>query len=201
MDLLAFPSAPIVQRIMSVRSESGGPYALAFKAYEHAKFVSVLRGHFDLQIEGHAAPSRVREGDCYLLADGRPYRIFNAEVPETEAGAHFSAHRGADGIVRWGREAVDTVVIGSRVTFNSAGMTWLRDRLPPLVHLPAQTAEATGFRKILALLGSEPETALGSAAIADRCVGILLVQTMRYLKITAGFHKLIRATLDKLDKT
>jgi len=88
--LLDSLSVPIVQRIMSVRSESTGPYALQFRAYEHAKFVAVLRGRFDLQLERESRPTRLRRGDCYMLTNGRPYCVFNASVPETDATTLFS---------------------------------------------------------------------------------------------------------------
>ncbi len=41
--LLDVLSVPIVQGLMSVRSESSGPFAVVFRTYEHAKFVAVLR--------------------------------------------------------------------------------------------------------------------------------------------------------------
>lgn len=181
MDALAAElPVPMVRRALSVRSESSGPYAVAFQPYEHAKFVAVLRGGFELQLEGDATPTRLRPGDCYLLADGRPYRIFNADVPATDAGTLFSANRGADGIVRWGHGVVDTVTIGSRVLFNPEGVAWLRERLPPLVVLPAGAPEAVRFRAILTLLGTDPENAPGAAFVVDRYVGILLVHVLRH---------------------
>lgn len=185
MDALAAQlSVPTVQRALSVRSESSGPFAVAFKPYEHAKFVSVLRGEFELQLERDATPTRLRPGDCYLLADGRPYRIFNADIPDTDAGTLFSANRGADGIVRWGHGVIDTVTIGSRILFDPEGAAWLRERLPPLVLLPAGTPEAVRFHAILSLLGTDPENAPGAAFAADRYIGILLVQVLRHILYT-----------------
>ena len=158
---------------------------VTFRAYEHAKFVAVLRGRFDLQIEGETMPTRVQRGDGYMLTNGRPYRIFNAEVPETDAGALFAAKRRMDGVVRWGDGIADTVTVGSRVIFNPAGVAWLRDRLPPLIRIPGGTAEAVRIRTILKLLGGEPEGAPGAAAAADSYVGIMLVQVMRRLYMTS----------------
>ena len=166
---------------MSVRSESSGRFAVMFRAYDHVKFVAVLRGRFDLQIENGTPPTRVRRGDCYMLTNGRPYRIFNADVPETDAGTLFSADRRMDGVVRWGDGVADTVTVGSRVIFNPVGAAWLRDRLPPLIHIPAGTTEAARFRAVLNLLYGEPEGAQGAAVAADKYIGILLVQVLRRL--------------------
>jgi hypothetical protein len=184
--LFDVPSAPIVQSLLSVRAESSGPYAVAFRPYEHAKFVAVLRGRFHLQREGGPEPSLLRRGDCYVLTRGTAYRIFNADVPDTDAAALFSTQRGIDGVVRWGNAATDTVTVGSRVTFSREGLTWLRERLPPFIRIPNGTAEATRFRAILALLYGDPTDALGATFTADRYVGILLVQALRHLSAGKG---------------
>ena len=174
-------SIPTVQRLMSVRSESGGRFAVRFPAYEHVKFVAVLRGRFDLQIEGETMPSRLRRGDCYVLADGRPYRISNAKVAEQDAAALYAADRTADGVVRWGEGPIDTITIGARAMFFPSGAEHLGDKLPPFVRIPAEAAEADRFRALLALLCGEVEGAPGADIAVDRYVGLLLVEASRYL--------------------
>jgi hypothetical protein len=177
---------------MSVRSESSGPFAVAFRAYEHVKFVALLRGRFDLQIEGESTPTRVRRGDGYMLTDGRSYRIFNADVPSTDAATLYSAERRIAGIVRWGDGVADTVTVGTRVIFNPPGAAWIRGRLPPFIRIPAGTAEALRFRAILNLLCGEPEGLPGATVAADRYVGILLVQVLRRLSAGADREGSVR---------
>jgi hypothetical protein len=179
--LLDIPSAPIVQSLLSVRSESSGPYAVAFRAYEHAKFVAVLRGRFYLQMGNESEPTLLRRGDCYALTRGNAYRIFNADMPDSDATALFATRRDIDGVVRWGDGTADTVTVGSRITFTPEGLAWLRDRLPPFIHVPAGTAEARRFRAIMNLLVRDPADEFGASFAADRYVGILLVQVLRHL--------------------
>jgi hypothetical protein len=178
--LFDLPSVPIVQNVMCVRSESSGPYAVAFRAFEHAKFVAVLRGGFDLQVEGEARAARLRQGDCYMLTSGRPYRIFNADVPVTDAATLYTSNRRPDGVVRWGNGNADTVTLGSRAMFNRAGAASLRAALPPCIRLPAGTLEAERFCAVLTLLGGEYQEAPGATFAADRYIGILLVQALRH---------------------
>ena len=173
-------SVPTVQQLMWVRSESGGRFALRFPRYDHVKFVAVLRGRFDLQIE-EEVPSRLRRGDCYMLTDGRPYRIFNADIAEQDAAALYAADRAADGVVRWGDGPIDTVTIGARATFSPSGSECLRQILPPFVRIPAGAAEAGPFRALLTLLCGEVEAAPGASFATDRYVGLLLVEALRYL--------------------
>ena len=171
---------------MSVRTESSGPFSVAFRAYEHAKFVAVLRGSFKLHMDGESLPTLVRRGDCYALTRGGAYCIFNADMPDSDAAALFSSNRQPDGVVRWGDGTADTVTVGSRVVFNPEGLAWLRDRLPPFIRIPAGGVEATRFRAILALLYGDPSNALGATFAADRSVGLLLVQLLRHLSAGAG---------------
>ena len=174
-------TAPLVEECMSIRSESSGPYAVQFQAFEHAKFVAVLRGRFHLQIEGDTSPIRVRRGDAYVLTNGRPYRIFNEDVPETDATTLFSADRRQDGVVRWGDGAADTITVGSRVVFNPGAAAALRASLPSFIRLPGGSAEASRFRAILKLLCGEPEGAPGAAVAAEKYIGILLIQVLRHV--------------------
>jgi hypothetical protein len=184
--LLDIPSAPIVQSLLSVRAESSGPFSVAFRAFEHAKFVAVLRGRFKLQMAGEPMPTPLRRGDCYTLTRGSAYRIYNADVPDSDAATLFSTPRESDGVVRWGDGSADTVTVGSRVVLTREGLAWLRDRLPPFIRIPAGTAEATRFRAILTLLYGDPADAVGANFAAERYVGILLVQVLRHLRARDG---------------
>jgi hypothetical protein len=186
--LLDIPSAPIVQSLLSVRAESSGPFSVAFRAYEHAKFVAVLRGRFKLQLEGEPLPTLLRRGDCYALTRGSAYRIYNADVPDSDAAELFSTSRESDGVVRWGDATADTVTVGSRIVFSREGLAWLRDRLPPFIRIPAGTDEARRLRAILTLLHGDPADAFGANFAAERYVGLLLVQVLRLLRAREGRH-------------
>jgi hypothetical protein len=174
-------SALKVEQLTSVRTESSGPFAVRFRAYEHVKFVAVLRGRFELQIEGEARTNAVPQGDCYMLTSGRPYRIFNANVPETDATVLFSTNRDANGVVHWGDGAADTVTVGSRATLNSEGAVLLRDKLIPFIRIPTGALEADRIRTILTLLSGEFVRGSGATLTADKYFGALLEQTLRYV--------------------
>jgi hypothetical protein len=107
-------------------------------------------------------------------------------VPDSDAAELFSIPRGSDGVVRWGDGSADTVTVGSRVVFTREGLPWIRERLPPFVRIPAGTAEAARFRAILTLLHADPTDALGADFAAERYVGILLIQAIRYLRARDG---------------
>lgn len=170
-----------VSRATPLRFESTGPYALRFGSYEHVKFGAVLSGRFNLRIDGQDEAIGLGAGDCYLLTDGQPYRTWNSEEAQEEDGtAFFSAHRDAAGVVRLGEAPPDKVVIGGRFTFDIEGAAWLRQALPPVIHIQAGAPEAAALRATLELLRQEAGmTAPGEAVIVDRLADILLVQAIR----------------------
>jgi len=177
-----------VNRVIPLRFESSGPYAMRFEGYEHIKFGAVLSGGFSLWVDGEPAPIRLDAGDCYLLTDGRPYRTFNADdAPEVDGTAFFIANRDAAGVVRLGDGPPDKVVIGGRFTFEREGAAWLREALPPVIHITARAPEAAPLRATLSLLrGEAGGGAPGEAVVIDRLADILLVQAIRAHLAVAG---------------
>jgi AraC-like DNA-binding protein len=170
-----------VQRAIPLRFESRGPYAMRFGPYQHLKFGTVLFGHLRLWVDGQREPIRLETGDCYLLTDGRPYRTYNAEdIAEFDGTAYFIANRSIDGVVRLGDSPPDKIVIGGRFTFDEQGASWLREALPPIIHIKADAPEASALRDTLVLLGKETGGgAPGESVIIDRLADILLVQAIR----------------------
>jgi len=80
-----------------------------------------------------------------------------------------------------GNGAADTITIGSRVVFNPGVAAVLRAGLPSFIRFPSGTAKAVRFSAILKLLCSEPGGAPGTDVVADKYIGILLVQVLRRL--------------------
>jgi len=177
-----------VNRAIPIRFESSGPYAMRFGPYEHVKFSAVLSGRLSLQIDGQAEAIEVEAGDCYFQTDGCPYRTFNSkEAAEFDGTAYFMANRSVDGIVRLGDGPPDKVVIGGRFAFDEDGVTWLRQALPPVIHIKAGSPQAGALRDTLSLLSREVGGGgPGETVIIDRLADILLVQAIRaYLAASA----------------
>ncbi len=170
-----------VQKVATIRFESSGPYALRFGAYDHIKFGAVLTGHLRLWVEGNPVPLELGPGDCYLLTDGLPYRTSNSdEAPELDGNGFFAGARGEDGVIRLGDGPPDKIVIGGRFVFDEQGAAWLREALPPMIHIKASSPAAGPLAATLALLGREAGGgAPGENVVVDRLADILLVQALR----------------------
>lgn len=168
-----------VRSAKCARLEADAPWAVAFDSYRHVKLGAVLRGECVIRLDGVPGVHRLGPGDCYLLGNGRPYRLASAPdvrpVPSGEVFAGFVPGT----TVRIG-EGRDAAVVGTGFEFDPANAAVLTDVLPPLVHVPADSAHAGAIRAALQMLG--PETAapgLASSVVTERLAHILLVQVLR----------------------
>lgn len=159
--------------------EADAPWAIAFEGYRHVKLGAVLRGECVVWLDGVPGVHRLGPGDCYLLGNGRPYRLASApDVPLTPSSAVFAGFVPGT-TVRVG-EGRDTTVVGCGFEFDAANAAVLTDVLPPLVHVPADSPHAGAIRAALQMLG--PETAapgLASSVVTERLAHILLIQVLR----------------------
>lgn len=60
---------------LSARLMTSGDWALHFPGFGGVKFTAVVQGSCCLQIRGVPQPIALKTGDCYLLTNGRPYRL------------------------------------------------------------------------------------------------------------------------------
>ncbi|CAO3421797.1 cupin domain-containing protein [Azospirillum endophyticum] len=176
-----------VESATPVRFESHGGYRMRFPGFRHLKFGALLAGGMTLR-PGTGPEMRLAAGDCYLLTDGQPYDSGTADGPAIDGEAYFAAHRGADGVVRYGEGAPDKITIGGRFTLDETGAAWLRLALPPAIHIPAAAPSAAALRSTLLLLTQEAgASAAGEDLVVARLADILLVQALRaYLAAPGG---------------
>ncbi|WP_234532027.1 AraC family transcriptional regulator [Streptomyces shenzhenensis] len=163
------------------RLEAVGAWGISFAGYRHIKLGAVLEGACWVETEG-ASPVRAVEGDCYLLGNGRPYRLSSdPAVPAQPSGDVFAGFREGD-TVRVGPSdsLVDSVVAGCGFHLDAANAAVLLDVLPPLVHVPAESDQAGAIRTALSMLRQETAVPkIGSLLIVERLAHIVLVQVLR----------------------
>ncbi|MER5598633.1 AraC family transcriptional regulator [Streptomyces sp. NPDC002265] len=163
------------------RLEGVGAWAISFAGYQHIKLGAVLEGECWVETEG-AAPVRAVAGDCYLLGNGRPYRLSSDPRVPAQASSEIFTGFVEGGTVRVGPSggAVDSVVVGCGFHLDTANAAVLLDVLPPLVHVPAASDEAGAIRTALNMLRQETATReIGSGLIVERLAHIVLVQVLR----------------------
>jgi AraC-like DNA-binding protein len=163
---------------ISAGLEAGGAWAVDFSGYRFVKFGTVLHGSCWLTVQGSDNPVQLRIGDCYVLTNGKPFRLgsdlHTKAMPASNVYAHISG-----GMARYGTGA-DTRLAGGRFTFDEASAPALLELLPPIIHMQAATDQAAMLRWVVERLSHELEVARAGAQLMTRhLVSILFVQLLR----------------------
>lgn len=183
-DILKFTNA---ESIVTGGFTAAGPWGLRFPAPEKIKFFAVVKGQCWVRIDGEPEPTRFDTGDVGLLAARRPFVLASdLDMPPVDAMSVFS--RASTNCVHLGIGAGSDLPdgspefshIGGHVLLDPVGGRLLADVLPPWIHIPAASPQATAFRWLLAQLVEEraseqPGTQLASAQLAQ----LLFIQILR----------------------
>jgi hypothetical protein len=133
----------------------GGGWMITNQAYRNVTFGASLKGSFLVSIDELDHPILIEAGDCYLVANHHGYRT--RSEPEIEAADLRSTLARANSVI-WPtvvatRHVVtrhpgdcDNTLIGARLVFEEEKPNFLFDLLPPIIHIPANSAVARWFR-------------------------------------------------------
>jgi AraC-like DNA-binding protein len=157
---------------------AGGRWAIHFPAPDKIKFFAVVKGRCWVRIEGEAEPIDFETGDVGLLSAKRSFVLASdLRIPPVDAMSLFSGAGRTTAILGDGG---DFAHIGGHVLLDPASGRLLADVLPPWIHVPAASPQATAFRWLLDQLVHEratdqPGTQLASAQLSQ----LLFIQILR----------------------
>jgi AraC-like DNA-binding protein len=158
--------------------DMGGDWSIQFQRHDGIKCYAVVSGTCWLSVEGAAEAARLRAGDCFLLATGRPFRLTSdLALPPIDARVFLAAPR--EGDIRSINGGGDVFIAGShfQLVGDQAGL--LLGGLPPIVHIREETERAT-LRWAMTRLGQElRERQPGGALVAEHLAHMMLVQALR----------------------
>jgi AraC-like DNA-binding protein len=166
------------QASFSASLAAGGDWAIYFPGYEGVKFTAVLRGSCWLAVEGMPDAIELKEGDCFLRTTELPSRLASdLSLEATDARAVYA--EAVDGRAVYG-ETQDCMLIGGRFSFDRNQISILLDTLPPVIHIKANSMQASTIPWILERLMEELSTpAPGAALMVDHLAHMLFVQVLR----------------------
>ncbi|MBF8188320.1 AraC family transcriptional regulator [Nonomuraea sp. K274] len=169
---------------LSVGLVAGGRWAVSFEPPLGVKFNAVRRGHCVLTVDGVPEPIELAEGDCFLLTQPRAFTLASeVGVRPVPAGPVFAA--ATDGVARVGA-GEDVVFIGGRFGFGERAQGLLLDVLPPVIHVPGRTAEATTVRWALEQIDAElRERPLASTLVTEHLALVMLIHLLRLHLVVA----------------
>jgi AraC-like DNA-binding protein len=167
-----------VRSALYARLETTAPWGLDFVGGEAARFGLVAKGACWLSVEGEE-PTRLSEGDCYVLAHGTRYVLQDALGSATRACSEVVRdHIGGTVSVGGGGEAA--VVITGVFTFEEISVRPLLDLMPRSLVARIEQGRSGVLQSVLQLLNIETETpALGSGMVVSRLADIVLIQAIR----------------------
>lgn len=174
-DILKFTSA---QSLVTGSFTAGGPWAIRFPAPEKIKFFAVVKGQCWVCIDGEAEPLLFKTGDVGLLTAKQSFVLASGPgVAPVDAMALFSGSGKSTAQIG---DGADFAHIGGHVLLDPASGRLLANVLPPWIHVPAASPQATAFRWLLERLVEEgsaeqPGAQLASAQLAQ----LLFIQILR----------------------
>ncbi len=162
----------------------GGPWSIDFAEDVGIKCYAILSGSCWLEMDGEPASIRLEEGDCVLLARGRPFRIttdqsmppvdFETAYPRPLRGQILTVNGGGD-------------LLGVGGYFELAGnhSDILLGSLPPVVHIQKQSDRTPMRWAMQELMRELREPQPGGVLVAEHLLQMILLQVLR-LHLASG---------------
>jgi AraC-like DNA-binding protein len=179
-DILKFTNA---ESLVTGGFKAGGTWAIRFPAPEKIKFFAVVKGACWVSIDGEAEPVRFETGDVGLLTAKRSFVLGSG--PDAVPVDAMSVFAGGSATLGDGN---DFAHIGGHVLLDPASGRLLADVLPPWIHVPAASAQATTFRWLLDQLVEEGVAQLpGAQLVSAQLAQLLFIQIVRaHLKTSSA---------------
>lgn len=164
---------------VSAGFDAGGDWSIQFADLQNRiKCYAVVTGACWLAVEGVADPVRLKAGDSFVLASGRPFRLASdMALPPIDAGEIFPPPR-EGGVVSLNGGG-DFFLVGSRfaVSGHHAGM--LLGTLPPIVHIRKEVEQAALRWSVERMMQELREPQPGGVLVAQHLAHMMLLQALR----------------------
>src|ERR1700743_1876664 len=173
-DILKFTRA---QSLVSGGFTGGGSWAMRFPAPDKIKFFAVVNGSCWVRIEGEPEPGQVGPGDVGLLAAKRSFIL--SSHPDLEPVEAMDVFRTSNSNMAHLGQGEDFSYLGGHVLLEPTSRELLADALPPWIHVPATSPQATAFQWLLEQLVRERSSNLPGASLAsDQLAQLLFIQIL-----------------------
>ena len=158
--------------------DAGGQWAVQFGPHDGIKFHAVVSGECWVSVEGVPEPVKVRAGECFLLASGKPFRLATDMAMEP-VDARTLLPPVNDGRIVTYNQGGEFLSIGGYFTLADGQADLLLKMLPPIVHIPEEPERAT-LRWCVERMRQELRDAQpGEFIVAQQLATLVLVQALR----------------------
>jgi AraC-like DNA-binding protein len=172
------------------RAELRAPWGIRFPAADTLTFHMVDAGGCWLRSPAADGPLKLDTGDVVVLPHGDAHTL--GDRPGRGTGKVYDItdvqHRVPCPVFRNAATGAPTTLVCGAVRFRRTG-EWLLGLLPPVLHVPAGTAEAGRLRPVLALLADETaQSRPGGEAMVSRLCDVIVIEVLRVWIDTAPGH-------------
>jgi AraC-like DNA-binding protein len=158
--------------------DAGGDWAVQFGPHDGIKFHAVVTGECWLSVEGAPGPVKVRAGECFLLARGKPFRIASDMAVEP-VGLHALLPPAPDGRIVTYNQGGEFLSIGGYFTLADGQAELLLDMLPPLIHIREEPARARLLWCVERMRQELCDPQPGGFVVAQQLATMVLVEALR----------------------
>jgi AraC-like DNA-binding protein len=122
--------------------EAGSDWSIHFDSFEGIKCYAVTAGECWIAVEAAGEPLLLKQGDCFLLPRGWPFRVASdLALPSDDWKRHFLGSR--DGTLVKLNASGGVTVLGGHFQLAGPGAQMLIGTLPPIVLLQAEADRET----------------------------------------------------------
>ncbi len=170
---------------VSAGFDAGGAWSIQFSdQHGRIKCYAVISGECWLSVEGIPDAVRLRQGDCFVLPSGRPFRLASdMDLSPIDAGTIFPAAREGGVVTHSG--GGEFFLVGSRFAVGGKHADMLLGMLPPIVHIRKEADQAALRWSVERMMQELRERQPGGSLVAQHLAHMMLVQALR-LHVTEG---------------
>ncbi len=159
--------------------DAGGAWALTLDDLAgRIKCYAVVKGSCWLKMDGVTAPTRLVEGDCFVLPTGRVVTISGARRAKPKRASDVLDPNRSGEVVTYNGGG-DVFLVGSRFEVNGRHAEVLLRTMPPLMQVKTSGDRARLRWSIELMMEELREARPGSSLVAQQLAHMMLVQALR----------------------
>lgn len=159
--------------------DAGGAWSIQFPDQNTLiKCYAVVTGECWLMVEGVPDVAHLKQGDCFVLPSGRPFRLASdMALPPEPSSNYFPPPR--PGAVVKIHGGGDFFLVGSRFGVSGGHAGILMGMLPPIVHIHNESEQAALRWSVERMMQELHAPQPGSSLIAQHLAHMMLIQALR----------------------
>jgi AraC-like DNA-binding protein len=164
--------------------DASGDWAVQFGPHDGIKFHAVVLGECWVSVDGVPEPVKVRAGECFLLAGGKPFRLASDMAVEP-VDVHTLLPPVYDGRIVTYNRGGEFLSIGGYFTLADGQAGLLLNMLPPIIHIREEPGRSTLRWCVERMRQELRDPQPGGFVLAQQLATVVLVQALR-LQLSDG---------------